>query len=62
MGICTSCGYLSDENEAHECSPAHILIGKKARQVAQDALVFDGVLVMDGAEISVVEIPMKELK
>lgn len=42
MGICTACGYITGKDEVHECNEAHVLVGKKARETAQAALVSEG--------------------
>ena len=48
MGICTRCGYLTDDTtippEVHECNAAHVAIGKKSREIAQKELIKDGII------------------
>jgi hypothetical protein len=51
MGICTSCGYLTDDSikppEVHECNAAHIAVGKKSREMAKQELIKDGIIEVD---------------
>jgi hypothetical protein len=58
-GICTRCGYLSDDGEVHDCTDAHVAIGKKAWAMAQDQAVADGEIQM--SDVTPVLITPKEL-